>query len=199
MSRSLDSRVLAAKRRRLALNAGSTAESETAACQRRAPPADLEADSRLGGPGCCRPGGEFQSFPADSNNGRRRCLARREKSMEIGVERHASSFLLPRVLENPQVFSTAQPDVADMSDIPAGGREQSGRGTGQALIQQEANQAVSNGMILSSRLLAANSSACRMSSGSSSGYSARKCHLKEARGNRHTEHERKTTLARGQQ
>jgi hypothetical protein len=50
--------------------------------------------------------------------------------VEIGIERHTDSSLLSRTLENPQVFRAAQPDLSDMSDVPAGGRKQLGRGTG---------------------------------------------------------------------
>jgi len=69
------------------------------------------------------------------------------------------------------VAGSAPADLANMNNIPIRRRRCFPVDRGKPWSSKKPDQAVSSGMILSSRLLAANSSAWRMSSGSSSGYS----------------------------
>src|ERR1700733_409611 len=94
--------------------------------------------------------------------------------MEICVERDANARFGSGMLQDVDIISAAQSDLGHMDHVPANLNKQSGGRPRQALIEQQAFHTASSGCTLSSRFRAANSSAWRISSGSSSGYSRRR-------------------------
>lgn len=100
--------------------------------------------------------------------------AGREQGVEIRIKCDADARLGPPPLQNGCIVGATHPDFRHMNHVPSAPLQQAGGGPRKTLIEQEAAHTGSRGCTLSSRFRAANSSAWRISSASSSGYSCRR-------------------------
>ena len=119
-------------------------------------------------------GVRIQSLDANPDGRRSNRSGNGKNRVKVRIECDAHTVVGVRVFEDCGIGRPAQANVADVKDLPPLVIENRRRRPGAALIEQKALQADSNGTMRSSRFEAANSSAWRTSSASSSGYSRKR-------------------------
>ena len=116
----------------------------------------------------------FQAFDPNSDRRRQRHSAHRDERVKIRVERNADTPLVSRVVQNLFVGCPGESYISCMCDIPTSSGKDLRCRPWQSLVEDKPSQTGSSGSTSSAKLLAAKPSAWRISSSSSSGYSARK-------------------------
>jgi hypothetical protein len=85
----------------------------------------------------------IQTFAPYPDNRRPGAAGQGKDSVKIGVESDTYAMFEPSILQDGSVIGLAQPDFANVNDVPTFRVQNSGRGTGNALIQQQPFQAAS--------------------------------------------------------